>query len=182
MWRGNLIIHQAHRRFPLPCCPGALAGPTARRALAFGKKELPVPGKGTGRFLCSLRSIRRGCKEIVADFPYFRPLTKSAMALACSAVTPATAFVCGAFASALPFDTTSAIWSAERVVPLRAGAFIAGFPSPSAPWHAAHFALKSAPPSSAAGTAADIARHKLAATASDLIFIVKLLFSVGRSN
>ena len=35
----------------------------------------------------------------------------------------------------------SAIWSVVSEVPFSAGAFIAGFPSPFAPWHPAHFDL-----------------------------------------
>jgi hypothetical protein len=35
----------------------------------------------------------------------------------------------------------SVIWSAVSGVPLSAGAFIGGFPSPLAPWQAAHFDL-----------------------------------------
>jgi hypothetical protein len=58
---------------------------------------------------------------------YFRLLTKSAIALACASWTPEIPLLWGAFEAASPFVMCTAICSAVNDVPLRAGAFIAGF-------------------------------------------------------
>src|SRR5215475_2703318 len=64
--------------------------------------------------------------------------------------------LCGGLLVDSPLVMCAVIWLTSRLVPLRAGALIAAFPSPLAPWQAAHFDLKSAAPSSADETEARI--------------------------
>src|SRR6185437_5163347 len=63
--------------------------------------------------------------------------------------------LCGALLVGSPLVMCCTIWSASLVVPLRAGAFMAGLPSPFAPWQAPHFFLYRAAPSSAADKTVD---------------------------
>jgi hypothetical protein len=73
--------------------------------------------------------------------PGSRVFTNSEIALACASLMPGIPLSWGAFEVAMPFMVRSMICSAVNGVPLSAGTFIFGFPSPSEPWQPAHFDL-----------------------------------------
>src|SRR5215469_6534705 len=82
--------------------------------------------------------------------------------------------LCGGLLVVSPLIMCSVIWLTSRLVPLRAGALIAAFPSQLAPWQAAHFDLKRAAPSPADETEARI-RNIAAKLTTTLHFICTLL-------
>src|ERR1700756_5446535 len=72
---------------------------------------------------------------------YLRVCTYSAIAFACSSVSPEIPLLCGGLLCGSPLVTCSTILLVSHEVPLSDGALTAGLPSPFAPWQPAHFAL-----------------------------------------
>jgi hypothetical protein len=104
---------------------------------------------------------------------YFSVFTNSAIAPAWVSSTPEMLLLCGVFFCGSPLVRNATISSALLDVPFRAGAFIAGLPSPLVPWQVEHFCLYKAAPSApqANGEDAIASAARTNPILSDLFFI-----------